>query len=272
MGDIVWPEGVTLSPVAGGGTSTDNAIPRWDGTSGTLLQDSSVLIDDSDNITGVGSIDMSTTSTSVLTVPLGTAAAPSVAFGDGDTGLYEASDDNLGITIAGSLRWYFTGSGIGTANSAFPIFRYTNATATNPAFCPRESDINTGLGWAAEDQLSLVAGGVEGLRLTESTGVLLTYQANTGLTADAGSAQGGTPLTSSVNEISTCATTGDSVTLPAAAAGNRVTIINNGANACDVFPASGDNLGAGVDTAASLAAGANITYIAYDATNYVAES
>ncbi len=42
--------------VSGGGSSTDNAVPRWDGTAGTTLQDSGVLIDDSDNITGVGNI------------------------------------------------------------------------------------------------------------------------------------------------------------------------------------------------------------------------
>jgi hypothetical protein len=95
---------------------------------------------------------------------------------------------------------------------------------------------------------------------------LLSVEA--GITADTGSAQGGSPLTNDLNEISTCANAGDSVTLPTAVAGLRVTIINNGAQACDVFPASGDNLGAGVDAAASLASGSNITYAAYDATNW----
>jgi hypothetical protein len=89
-----------------------------------------------------------------------------------------------------------------------------------------------------------------------------------GQTADVGSAQGGLPITTGIIEISTVGTIGDSTTLPTAAAGIIVRIINNGANACDVFPASGDNAGAGVDTAVSLAAGANITYVAYDATNW----
>jgi hypothetical protein len=91
-----------------------------------------------------------------------------------------------------------------------------------------------------------------------------------GVTADVGSAQGGGAITTDIVQISTVGTTGDSVTLPTAVAGLKVHIINNGANACDVFPASSDNLGAGADTAASLAAGANITYIAYDATNWFA--
>ena len=50
----VWGE------IGGGidiGASTDNAIVRWDGTYGTTVQDSSVLVDDSDNITGI--VDLS---------------------------------------------------------------------------------------------------------------------------------------------------------------------------------------------------------------------
>lgn len=39
--------------VVGPATSTDNAIARFDGAGGTVLQDSSVIIDDSDNVTGV---------------------------------------------------------------------------------------------------------------------------------------------------------------------------------------------------------------------------
>lgn len=42
-----------------GGSSTDNAVARWDGTSGTLLQDSGVLVDDSDNMTGGANITIS---------------------------------------------------------------------------------------------------------------------------------------------------------------------------------------------------------------------
>lgn len=99
---------------------------------------------------------------------------------------------------------------------------------------------------------------------------LLTRSVTAGITAHVGSSQGDGPLTTDINEISTCANAGDAVTLPAAAAGLTITVINNGANACDVFPASGDNAGAGADTAVSLAAAANITYVAIDATNWVA--
>lgn len=39
--------------ITGPVSTTDNAIARWDGTSGNLIQDSSVTIDDSNNLTGV---------------------------------------------------------------------------------------------------------------------------------------------------------------------------------------------------------------------------
>ena len=94
----------------------------------------------------------------------------------------------------------------------------------------------------------------------------------TGLTADVGSVQGGNALTKDVNVISTCANVGDATTLPAAVAGLEITILNNGANATDVFPASGDDAGAGVDAAVSLAAAANITYLCLDGTTWFAST
>jgi len=85
-----------------------------------------------------------------------------------------------------------------------------------------------------------------------------------GLTADDGSVQGGQVLVSSFNVIDTSGTAGDAVTLPSVFPAGQVIFIKNGAgaNAIDVFPALGDNLGAGDNTAASLAAGAGIVYIA----------
>jgi len=39
--------------VDGPASATDNALPRYNGTTGKLIQDSGVLVDDSDNMTGV---------------------------------------------------------------------------------------------------------------------------------------------------------------------------------------------------------------------------
>ena len=75
-------------------------------------------------------------------------------------------------------------------------------------------------------------------------------------------------LTTDINVVSIVGTGGDSIKLPTAVAGYSIIIINNGANAMDVFPNTSDDLGAGVDTAVSLAAGSNITYVSYSATNW----
>jgi hypothetical protein len=73
-----------------------------------------------------------------------------------------------------------------------------------------------------------------------------------------------------VNEISVCATTNDTVTMPTAVAGLRIIIINDGAQTLQIFPASGDDLGAGVNTAVTLAAAGKVVYTAIDATNWKA--
>ena len=89
------------------------------------------------------------------------------------------------------------------------------------------------------------------------------------ITANAGSSQAtGEPLYAGMNEIDTVGTAGDSVTLPAAVAGMQVVVINNGGASADVFPAVGDNAGAGANAAVAVTAGSVRTFIAYDATNW----
>lgn len=96
----------------------------------------------------------------------------------------------------------------------------------------------------------------------------------TGLTADVGSGQGdgaitlGAGVTTASYYYSTVGTTGDAATLPGASAGVLIRIFNDGANAMDVFPASGDDLGQGADTAVSIAAGAFKSFIGKDANTW----
>ena len=84
---------------------------------------------------------------------------------------------------------------------------------------------------------------------------LLRFSTQSGITASTTQTQGQQPLTRTINEISTCANANDVVTAPALEAGMPLTVINNGAQTLDVFPASGDDLGGGVDTAVSITAG-----------------
>ncbi len=98
---------------------------------------------------------------------------------------------------------------------------------------------------------------------------LVRHSVASGLTASVTQTQGQQALTKDVNEISTCANANDVVTMPAATAFSRsIKIINNGAQILQIFPATGDNLGAGVNTSVTLASGANVCYTNYDVTNW----
>jgi hypothetical protein len=90
-------------------------------------------------------------------------------------------------TSDGSEKLYLKGGGTtgimveetrfrSSASGQFAI-DFADPTATNPVFQPAATDSDTGIGWAAADQLSLIAGGVEGIRLTES-GSAVTTQIN----------------------------------------------------------------------------------------------
>ena len=60
-GDNTWAVPAGAGDVSGPGSSTDTALVRWNGVSGTLIQDSGILIDSSDNVTEVKSITFSST-------------------------------------------------------------------------------------------------------------------------------------------------------------------------------------------------------------------
>ena len=96
------------------------------------------------------------------------AANPTLNFGDGNTGFYEESDNVLGISIAGSLKYYIEATSINSSTAQGGMMKSGAGTLTTPVFTFR-GDENTGVGWSAADKLSLIAGGV-GVEVT-STGI-----------------------------------------------------------------------------------------------------
>jgi len=89
-----------------------------------------------------------------------------------------------------------------------------------------------------------------------------TSSVSTGLTAHSGGGQGSAlALTSSVNNITTAAASGDSVRLPVSAVGMAVTVINSGANPIQVFGAGTDTVnGIATATGVSQLPGSTVTY------------
>jgi len=97
---------------------------------------------------------------------IGSAAAPTLAFGDGDTGFYENADDTIYISTAGTARWGITSGAFASLVANGPQIRNILPTATVPNFNPRGSaDPNTGIGSPANNQLSLITNAVEANRI-----------------------------------------------------------------------------------------------------------
>jgi len=145
---------------------------------------------DSTNITAVGTLTSLTVSGDVtlsgaasqLFLPqVNDATNPTIAFGDGNTGFYEDADNQLCVAIGGVKKWTFYASVAQCEVVAgSPRLNTTNTpSATVPTY-QFYSDADTGIGRAGANQLSLIAGGVENLRLTTTTieGLLLTADAN----------------------------------------------------------------------------------------------
>ena len=108
-----------------------------------------------------------------LTLPLeNDAVTPTLALGDGDTGFYEVSDDLIGISIATNLRWRVSATVLGAESGSGGLLA-SSSSATVPSLMPNwYSDGDTGIGSAAADQLSLIAGAVEGIRVSEAANLI----------------------------------------------------------------------------------------------------
>jgi len=97
-----------------------------------------------------------------------------------------------------------------------------------------------------------------------------TTQFATGLTAGTTQSQaGGLALTSIINDVTTVANANDTVVLPTAAADDKITVYNNGANILRIYPAVSDNLGEGVDTFTTIDPGEFGVFTAKDTTNWI---
>lgn len=98
-----------------------------------------------------------------------------------------------------------------------------------------------------------------------------------GLTAATTQTQGNGAITVASGElnclvqVSTCANANDAITLPAAVVGRSILVANDGAQTLRIWPASGENLGAGADTATTLATTARARFTCAVAGTYIQE-
>jgi hypothetical protein len=88
------------------------------------------------------------------------------------------------------------------------------------------------------------------------------------VTASTTDAQGQGNLGRKVTEFSTVGAT-NAATAKSVSIGMEITVINNGANTLNLYPASGDDIGGGVDTKVSVLAGTVAKYIGKDDTTWI---
>ncbi len=96
------------------------------------------------------------------------ATNPSIAFGDGDSGFYETSDDVIRVTIATFDRFEFASGQFRATQAAGPAILNETASATNPTIIPHRADTDTGIGRRADDIGVLIAGGLNCIEFGEA--------------------------------------------------------------------------------------------------------
>jgi hypothetical protein len=82
--------------------------------------------------------------------------ATGFTFGDGDTGLYEVSDDNLRFAFAGSDKWILSQTVFRGISGGSGAIRMETSSSTNPTIIPSTDDDGTGLGGNGSNEIYLI--------------------------------------------------------------------------------------------------------------------
>lgn len=126
--------------ITGPGSSTDNAVVRWDGTSGTVIQDSNMTLSDTGDLTIAGNVVGGTWQASVIDEIYGGTGKSSYAVGDL---LYADSTTSLAALPAASSGQILTLDGSTPTWSDLyspPILGQSVATATTPTYTVIDSN------------------------------------------------------------------------------------------------------------------------------------
>jgi len=101
------------------------------------------------------------------------AVTPTLSFGDGDTGFYEAADDELRVSVGGTPRWTFLVSGFQSNGTSGPLILDQTSAATTVTIVANRTVTNTGVG-GITGQISLIVGGAESINMSVSSLIMET--------------------------------------------------------------------------------------------------
>ena len=169
-GCIVFPDGSVQCAAggAGGGNLTGSGstgqVAFWQGSS-QLISSGNFFWDNTFGRLGIGT----SSPTSKLSIN-GTVGNESegIGFGDGDTTIYESSENQLTFNFSTIGNWIMDGTYF-RSGSTGPRLRGTDSNATTPTFIPYGGDNDTGVSWVQENVLGLVAGGINVMSLANTS-------------------------------------------------------------------------------------------------------
>lgn len=157
-------------------------------------------------------------------------------------------------------------------------FFYDDGAAGAPAMARRDGPTSGIYQNGASVQIAVASAaklGVSSSQITSQVDILcdarFSSRSSTGLVASTTQTQAAaTAIPANVNQavFATVTNANDAGKLPTAVANVFVEVINDGAQVLQLFPASGDNLGAGVDASTTIPAGSRKCFFAKDTTNW----
>jgi len=137
---------VGTGDVAGPGSSTDNAVARYDSTTGKIIQNSGVIVDDSDNISTQGVVTLSGSNLSKASAPTADTLYPNsmikawALLTIGAAGAVTVTEGFNVSTASYSSALLTVNFHTNLASANYVVvgnYNYTTANPKGPWFCPR---------------------------------------------------------------------------------------------------------------------------------------
>jgi len=124
------------------------------------------------DVTPYSIISNNVTSEGVLNLSQGVLGSSGLIFGRAKAGIVAASDTAVFLHLNSSMIYKFQTNYLQFgASGGYPGVMIETASSTNPVFVPERDDSDTGIGQAGANQLSLIAGGNEILRLNNDSAI-----------------------------------------------------------------------------------------------------
>lgn len=145
--------------------ASSDVVAIVDDPSGTPIT-KKITVDNLTALTARLSESNTFTNDNAIILPLSNdALTPTLSFGDGDSGFYERTDDEIDISISGVSSYRFTSNYFSSTVTGGGAILQSGTTETIPALT-LTLDLDTGIGSGESNQMSLIAGGVQAVNLT----------------------------------------------------------------------------------------------------------